>query len=480
LRGTDYGLTAQNVESANGKSGAANSLRIVNDDFRSLNGGSTALDFEMPVSNLVIYGNESAQNGINGASFDNRAYSMYMGGYGLQSNVDIGWNRFHDNAFGKGIQIYGHIANDKITGLKIHDNQIYNNTMTGMALGGSDGGTDFVGDADVFNNLIFNNETGAPAEHGIFGGVELNGLNSQDGAYQIHNNTFYGNAPAHSGIPVGGEIAFATAGVKSANIVNNIFYAAPGAAPSGFSRCYFYFDDQSPASASRVTFSDNLYFNAGVGPTGCNYNAGNIPVGSDSGKVNSDPQFVSASSKNFHLQQTSPAIGAGNNTIVDVYDFDGLLRPTPPSIGAFEFSAGSGTTPPPPTVTSISVKCVPNTVGVGSPSKCSAVVNGTNNPPQGVTWKTDNGTIDATGNLIPNSAGTATITATSTFNTIRTGHATVTVTQVVTPPPALAMTCTYATASKTTTCKITGTNSGALKVTATENGGSASSSVTIN
>jgi hypothetical protein len=341
LRGTAYGFTCQNVVSP----GQCNFIRFVGNDTRALVNGGVGADFEMPAVNVKIYGNESAYNclGDPGCNYDNRAYSVYFGGYGAQSAIDIGWNHLHDNPFGKGIQVYGHIAGDTISGLLIHDNEIFNNTMTGVALGGSDGNTDFVQDATLYNNLIWNNSNGASADHMIFGGIELDGLDANDGAYYIYNNTFYEDSPAHSGIAAGGEIAFATNGPKSASLEDNIFYTSPGAP------CYLYFDDNTAQMASRVTFSNNLYFNAGNGPTGCNYNVGSVAVGKDAKAVNANPNFVSAATQNFHLSSGSPAIDAGMNTGV-VTDFDGVTRPQGSAfdIGAFEFISGSTVSQPAP------------------------------------------------------------------------------------------------------------------------------------
>jgi len=61
-----------------------------------------------------------------------------------------------------------------------------------------------------------------------------------------------------------------------------------------------------------------------------------------------NPGFVNAPS-DFHLQSTSPAIGAGLAIAGVTRDFDALLRPTPPSMGAHEFAAGSSNPPNPPT-----------------------------------------------------------------------------------------------------------------------------------
>ncbi len=340
LVGETYGLTCQNVDPG----GSCNYIRIVGNNLHSTDSG-VGLDLEMPADHIAIYGNESAQNclGASDCSYDYRAYSFYFGGYGAQSNFDVGWNRLHDNPFGKGIQVYGHVAGDTMTHLVIHDNEIYNNTMTGIELGGSDGKTDFVQDALLYNNILWNNANGAPISHMVYGGVELEGLDANDGTYMLYNNTFYANSPAHSGIQPGGAIAFGTNGIKSVSLENNIFYTAPG------SPCYLYFDDNTAPTAGRVLFSNNLYFNAGKGPSGCNYNVGSITVATDAKGVNADPKFASTSALNFHLTAGSPAIDAGTNTGVAT-DFDGVVRPQGSAfdIGAFEFVAGSRAQLPPP------------------------------------------------------------------------------------------------------------------------------------
>lgn len=340
LVGEVYGLTCQNVDPG----GACNYIRVVGNNMHSI-GSGVGLDLEMPADHIAIYGNESAQNclGSSDCSYDYRAYSFYFGGYGAQSNFDVGWNRLHDNPFGKGIQVYGHVAGDTITHLVIHDNEIYNNTMTGIELGGSDGKTDFVQDALLYNNLIWNNANGAPSSHMVYGGVELAGLDANDGTYTLYNNTFYSNSPAHSDIQPGGAIAFGTNGVKSVTLENNIFYAASG------SPCYLYFDDNSAPTAARVSFSNNLYFNAGKGPSGCNYNVGSIKVATDAKGVNGNPNFAGPSALNFHLATGSPAIDAGMTTGIAT-DFDGVVRPQGSAfdIGAFESVSGSTTQLPPP------------------------------------------------------------------------------------------------------------------------------------
>jgi hypothetical protein len=86
----------------------------------------------------------------------------------------------------------------------------------------------------------------------------------------------------------------------------------------------------------------------------------------------------------------------------------------------------------PPTITSVSVSCVPLSVTVGTTSQCTASVQGTGNFNSAVTWGTTLGTVDANGlYTAPATAGTATITATSVEDATQKGSASVTVTAQV-------------------------------------------------
>jgi len=94
---------------------------------------------------------------------------------------------------------------------------------------------------------------------------------------------------------------------------------------------------------------------------------------------------------------------------------------------------GSGESLPPPTITSVTVSCSPNSIAVNQTSKCSATVTGTGNFSSAVTWSVDNGAIDQSGNYTaPASATTATVKATSVEDTTKSGTATITVTSPVT------------------------------------------------
>ena len=55
--------------------------------------------------------------------------------------------------------------------------------------------------------------------------------------------------------------------------------------------------------------------------------------------LTSNPQFVNATTSNFHLQATSPAIDTGSADGSPRFDFDGKLRPIGSGydIGAYEY-----------------------------------------------------------------------------------------------------------------------------------------------
>ncbi len=86
---------------------------------------------------------------------------------------------------------------------------------------------------------------------------------------------------------------------------------------------------------------NNIQWNnnyANVAPNDSVYNnSGSFGV-TPSGQLIIDPLFVDAANGNFHIQSSSPAIGSGaTGANVPGTDFDTIMRPSPPSRGAFEY-----------------------------------------------------------------------------------------------------------------------------------------------
>jgi hypothetical protein len=75
-------------------------------------------------------------------------------------------------------------------------------------------------------------------------------------------------------------------------------------------------------------------------------------TGGGSGSIEAAPGFVSASWADFHLQESSPAVDAGQNVGIS-YDLDGRFRPQGNGydMGVFEYASGAPPTPSPgPTI----------------------------------------------------------------------------------------------------------------------------------
>lgn len=140
------------------------------------------------------------------------------------------------------------------------------------------------------------------------------------------------------------------------------------------------------------------------------------------------------------------------------------------------------------TVTSLQVMCSPSAVSTSATSQCSASVQGTGSYSSAVTWSASAGTIGANGLLTaPSSAGTVTVTATSTEDAAKTAATAVTVqaapqTPVQSPAPSVssvAVTCSPSAIAPGTTAQcnaaVQGTGSYSSAVKWSASGGSISS-----
>jgi hypothetical protein len=315
-------------------------LRFVGLDMATY-GDSTALVFEGGTggqTNLVVYGNylHNAGNAGNISAIPaTRCYGLYFGGYGFHNHIDVGWNEMAYQARGRGIQIYGHTVTDWIDDLKIHDNFIHDNSMTGAVLGGGDGntGTDgtsshnyqFVRTLYFYNNIIAANGNNVPAEgsSSAYPGIQIavSGSGILGGDYFLYNNTFFKNFNRE--LDMAGSPATIT-------LQNNVIYTTSG---------YYLRSTCSACSGS----NHNLYYGAGT----------SLPTWESSTLVNIDPQLLTSnpiSYADFQLKSTSPAKDAGTTIPLVTKDFYGTQRPINSvyDLGVYEFGVSSGTRPNPP------------------------------------------------------------------------------------------------------------------------------------
>jgi hypothetical protein len=135
----------------------------------------------------------------------------------------------------------------------------------------------------------------------------------------------------------------------------------------------------------------------------------------------------------------------------------------------------------PPTITSVSVTCNPVTVIISATSQCNATVQGTGSYSSAVTWSASGGAIGPSGLFTaPVSAGTVTVTATSTQDTTKAGTAAITVQLAPPTITSVSVTCDPATviinATSQCTATVQGTGSYSSAVTWSVNGGAISTS----
>jgi acid phosphatase len=127
------------------------------------------------------------------------------------------------------------------------------------------------------------------------------------------------------------------------------------------------------------------------------------------------------------------------------------------------------TTSATPTISSVSVACVPSTIAESATSQCNAAVQGSGNYSSAVTWSASIGTINASGLFTSSAtAGTVTITATSVQDMTKSGTASVTVQMPQSTITSVAVSCnptvvnTNATAQCNATVQGTGNYSSAV------------------
>ena len=222
------------------------------------------------------------------------------GSCGLAPTGDGYWEA--DGIHGDVYPVGGTIDSNKIW--NIDPANVHNGTSTGLHIeAGNFGWT-------VKNNVIYNIG---------YAGILNNQQTGSGPVNQYYNNTIYSNGSG-AGNQIGIELRWGFAVVK-----NNII---------GVTDLPIYLRSQA-ITAGGITIDYNDYWNQGTGANVASWNEGAITnfatwktnCGCDSHSINADPQFVSSSTPDFHLQATSPAINAGITLTQVTTDFDGIAQP---------------------------------------------------------------------------------------------------------------------------------------------------------
>jgi IPT/TIG domain-containing protein len=328
----------------NGQAGCA--------DMASAQPGST------PAHDNKFYGNLVYNVGTNysQASVTALQHGIYVSQ--LNYNLDIGWNTIKSINGCRGIQVNSNNNGDPNSGgsysLSIHDNVIHDTPCDGIILATVNPNA---GAVKIYNNVIYNAGQGPnnTEQSGTWTCIDAQGWvpgtaaqYSEGGTVQIYHNTMYAcgkfAGPPYNESSAGiiwedGTYSDGTPVTsKSISVIDNIMYLTTG--PSGLPYFYAYQGSNGAlctSACSHVTGSNNIFYNAGS-------SVSNTAI---TGGLFSNPQMSSPAAYDFSLTSGSPAIGAGITEATA--DFNGVPRPNPPAIGAFEYqSSGSGAKPNPP------------------------------------------------------------------------------------------------------------------------------------
>jgi hypothetical protein len=284
---------------------------------------------------------------------DDQFHGMYVSDN--SRHYELGWNLIQNIVACRGIQIYSNY-NDEYDAL-IHDNTIRDTTCDAIVLSTLDPSR---GPVSVFNNVMYhvgigpqNVTEGGGSFDCIYRDRHLQSGNAGSGQINVYNNTCYDSGSVSN-------ITYSScnnlAGYNLSNnddattmlIQNNIAYQTRTSSSYCTGGVPYFINNTNTSAA--LFGSHNLFY--GV----------NAPTGDSSitGTITSNPIFVNTNDAScpttcpvdLHLSvSSSPAIGAGSTAgPVPIYDHDGILRPSPASIGAYEFASATVVNRPnPPT-----------------------------------------------------------------------------------------------------------------------------------
>lgn len=342
------GITIRGV-SATHLAGGTNYRYIGNDvatPFTTTSGGGGATLETSQVTSSKFFGNFF--HDMAPAATDRLIQGVY---YSTDSNgIEHGWNE-HSNSGGRAsLQTHssplsagnGFILNS----MNIHDNTMHDAREECILIDTENpsAGTGVL----IWNNVLYNcakDGTGNSLHLQMSGDFDTShGTGSSPPPFQWYNNTVYAN---NGGSCFGSNYPDIHTGFTSTSFVKNNLCLSSGTVPYWVPRNYAGGlcgnADNSTACQSMSGDKDLVFGNGG--PTFPNLMTN---------QVNANPLLITASVSgcpaacvtDLHLQTSSPAIGIGSTVSpIPFYDHDGLVRPSPVAVGAYEFQAGAGGAP---------------------------------------------------------------------------------------------------------------------------------------
>lgn len=298
--------------------------RIVGNEMFCPEGAGQAACFHTDtLTNTKFLGNYVHNVGDQNGSIDKFYHAVYF--TTNTTGVEAAWNLVVPNPNGvttsggcRAIQFFSTGGSDQFD-LHVHDNTIHDAICDGINFSTVNPTN---GTVEAYNNVVYHVGTGPdPANGGSnYTCIYANTSQASTGTVQIYNNTLYDcGARVNSG---GTSDTGAIGAGMNVNLRNNIV---------SLTGSEVYYEPSAGASCTNLSGSNNLWFGAGTVTTCTTANINS-----------SDPKFTSTSTKDFHLQSSSPAKDAGVTISSLLTDHDGLTRPQGAAydIGAYEFSSG--------------------------------------------------------------------------------------------------------------------------------------------
>ncbi|WP_025719549.1 right-handed parallel beta-helix repeat-containing protein [Paenibacillus sp. 1-18] len=248
--------------------------------------------------NGLVKGNRVYNNSVrNNPSYkkdDNSAGGIYVDG-GKDSIIEQNYSYNNDI----GIEMASEHASKATSNITVRSNVIYNNRLTGIAMGGYNEERGSTVNCKIVNNTLFKNDTFDDGSGQLL--VQYDTRNNV-----IKNNIFVASS---TDVLISNEYT-----KNSGNVVDYNLYFAPGG-----------------SSEANWKWKDKEY-------TG--FSAYKKGTGNDAHSLFIDPKFVNATGDDFHLQSSSQAIDAGDTdrAIIGTLDIDGKPRVQGAAfnIGAYE------------------------------------------------------------------------------------------------------------------------------------------------
>ena len=292
--------------------------RFVGNDISCPNGDGAAACVEVVDSGYVdMYGNHV--HDVGNSSSQKMYHAIYYSSGANSSHETLAWNSIHDVLGCRGFQIHVD-GGPAMTDLHFHDNMVYNIRCDGVNFStvNPDAGV-----VEAYNNVIYNAGKGPDPSDGTSSYTCFRVQGSATSAsVDLFNNTLYncGSGGSDSSTQGAYNIYIKT------RLRNNVVLQANGK-PYYASASY---------SCSTLSGQNNIYFGSSL-----------LTCANVTGNINANPLFVSTSIPDFHLQSSSPAIGAGTAISGLLYDIEGYPRAIPLDLGAYNYGTYTPDTTPP-------------------------------------------------------------------------------------------------------------------------------------